>query len=240
MALDKDMIIPEHVALILDGNGRWAKKRGLPRTMGHKEGCVTVEKTVEIAARMGIRYLTVYGFSTENWKRPVEEVSAIMDLLRKYLLEALEKMEKDGFRIRFFGDLEALPPELRTLCLETEETGAAVAGARYQINVCLNYGGRDEILRAARAWGRDVLAGRQGVEDLTDEVFSRYLDSRAVPDPDLIIRPSGELRLSNFLPWQSAYAEFYFTDVLWPDFSPAVLDAALVDFQRRQRRFGGV
>ena len=152
----------------------------------------------------------------------------------------LEKMEKDGFRIRFFGDLEALPPELRTLCLETEETGAAVAGAKYQINVCLNYGGRDEILRAARAWGRDVLAGRQGVEDLTDEVFSRYLDSRAVPDPDLIIRPSGELRLSNFLPWQSAYAEFYFTDVLWPDFSPAVLDAALVDFQRRQRRFGGV
>ncbi|MFR2156539.1 MAG: polyprenyl diphosphate synthase [Evtepia gabavorous] len=149
----------------------------------------------------GIPYLTVYAFSTENWKRPVEEVSAIMDLLRKYLLEALEKMEKDGFRIRFFGDLEALPPELRTLCLETEETGAAVAGAKYQINVCLNYGGRDEILRAARAWGRDVLAGRQGVEDLTDEVFSRYLDSRAVPDPDLIIRPSGELGCQ-FLLWQ--------------------------------------
>lgn len=232
--------LPRHVAIIMDGNGRWAKKRGLPRTAGHAAGAETFRTIAYRCRDLGIPYLTVYAFSTENWKRPVEEVSAIMDLLRKYLLEALEKMEKDGFRIRFFGDLEALPPELRTLCLETEETGAAVAGAKYQINVCLNYGGRDEILRAARAWGRDVLAGRQGVEDLTDEVFSRYLDSRAVPDPDLIIRPSGELRLSNFLPWQSAYAEFYFTDVLWPDFSPAVLDAALVDFQRRQRRFGGV
>lgn len=232
--------VPRHIAVIMDGNGRWAKKRGLPRTAGHAAGAETFRTIAYRCRDLGIPYLTVYAFSTENWKRPVEEVSAIMDLLRKYLLEALEKMEKDGFRIRFFGDLEALPPELRTLCLETEETGAAVAGAKYQINVCLNYGGRDEILRAARAWGRDVLAGRQGVEDLTDEVFSRYLDSRAVPDPDLIIRPSGELRLSNFLPWQSAYAEFYFTDVLWPDFSPAVLDAALVDFQRRQRRFGGV
>ena len=232
--------LPRHVAIIMDGNGRWARSRGLPRTAGHAAGAETFRTIAYRCRDLGIPYLTVYAFSTENWKRPVEEVSAIMDLLRKYLLEALEKMEKDGFRIRFFGDLEALPPELRTLCLETEETGAAVAGAKYQINVCLNYGGRDEILRAARAWGRDVLAGRQGVEDLTDEVFSRYLDSRAVPDPDLIIRPSGELRLSNFLPWQSAYAEFYFTDVLWPDFSPAVLDAALVDFQRRQRRFGGV
>ena len=232
--------LPRHIGIIMDGNGRWAKKRGLPRTAGHAAGAETFRTIAYRCRDLGIPYLTVYAFSTENWKRPVEEVSAIMDLLRKYLLEAREKMEKDGFRIRFFGDLEALPPELRTLCLETEETGAAVAGAKYQINVCLNYGGRDEILRAARAWGRDVLAGRQGVEDLTDEVFSRYLDSRAVPDPDLIIRPSGELRLSNFLPWQSAYAEFYFTDVLWPDFSPAVLDAALVDFQRRQRRFGGV
>ena len=238
---DIDMArIPGHVSIIMDGNGRWAQARGLDRSRGHVAGVDSLREAVTTSVRLGLDVLSVYAFSTENWKRPVEEVSAIMDLLRKYLLEALEKMEKDGFRIRFFGDLEALPPELRTLCLETEETGAAVAGAKYQINVCLNYGGRDEILRAARAWGRDVLAGRQGVEDLTDEVFSRYLDSRAVPDPDLIIRPSGELRLSNFLPWQSAYAEFYFTDVLWPDFSPAVLDAALVDFQRRQRRFGGV
>ena len=176
--------LPRHIGIIMDGNGRWAKKRGLPRTAGHAAGAETFRTIAYRCRDLGIPYLTVYAFSTENWKRPVEEVSAIMDLLRKYLLEALEKMEKDGFRIRFFGDLEALPPELRTLCLETEETGAAVAGAKYQINVCLNYGGRDEILRAARAWGRDVLAGRQGVEDLTDEVFSRYLDSRrAGPRP---------------------------------------------------------
>ncbi len=232
--------LPRHIAIIMDGNGRWAKKRGLPRMAGHAAGAETFRTIAYRCRDLGIPYLTVYAFSTENWKRPVEEVSAIMDLLKKYLLEALEKMERDGFRIKFFGDLTALPPALGELCLQTEQTGAAVAGAKYQINVCLNYGGRDEILRAARAWGQEVLAGRQKVEDLTDEVFSRYLDSRGVPDPDLIIRPSGELRLSNFLPWQSAYAEFYFTDVLWPDFSPQVLDEALADFQRRQRRFGGV
>ena len=232
--------LPRHVAILMDGNGRWAKKRGLPRTAGHAAGAETFRTIAYRCRDLGIPYLTVYAFSTENWKRPVEEVSAIMDLLRKYLAEALEKMERDGFRIKFFGDLEALSPELRALCLETEETGQEVAGAKYQINVCLNYGGRDEILRAAKSWAKEVLAGRQQVEDLTDEVFSRYLDSRGVPDPDLIIRPSGELRLSNFLPWQSAYAEFYFTDVLWPDFSPGVLDEALADFQRRQRRFGGV
>lgn len=231
--------LPRHIGIIMDGNGRWAKKRGLPRTAGHAAGAETFRTIAYRCRDLGIPYLTVYAFSTENWKRPAEEVSAIMDLLRKYLLEALEKMEKDGFRIRFFGDLSALPPELRSLCLETLETGAAVE-AKYQINVCLNYGGRDEILRAARAWGEDLLAGRQQVAELDEATFARYLDSRTIPDPDLIIRPSGELRLSNFLPWQSAYSEFYFTDVLWPDFSPAVLDEALVDFQRRQRRFGGV
>ena len=182
----------------------------------------------------------MYAFSTENWKRPVEEVATIMDLLHKYLLEVLEKMERDGFRVHFFGNLEPLPPALRDLCLRAEETAASLSGKRHQVNICLNYGGRDEILRAAQAWGRDLLAGRQTVEDLTDEAFSRYLDSRGMPDPDLIIRPSGELRLSNFLTWQSAYAEFYFTDVLWPDFTPQVLDEALAAFQRRQRRFGGV
>ena len=232
--------LPRHIGFFMDATGRGAKTRGRPRTAGHAAGAETFRTIAYRCRDLGIPYLTVYAFSTENWKRPAEEVSAIMDLLRKYLLEALEKMEKDGFRIRFFGDIEPLPPELRQLCLETVETGSHVAGAKYQINVCLNYGGRDEILRAARAWGRDLLSGRQQVEDLTEETFARYLDSQTIPDPDLIIRPSGELRLSNFLPWQSAYAEFYFTDVLWPDFSPAVLDEALVDFQRRQRRFGGV
>ncbi|MBQ2925999.1 MAG: isoprenyl transferase [Ruminiclostridium sp.] len=231
--------LPKHIGIIMDGNGRWAKKRGLPRTAGHAAGAETFRSIAYYCRDLGIPYLTVYAFSTENWKRPAEEVSAIMDLLRKYLLEALEKMQKDGFRIRFLGDITALPEELRDLCLETVEVGNQV-DAKYQINVCLNYGGRDEIIRAAKAWARDVAAGRVQAEDLTEEDFSRYLDSRGIPDPDLIIRPSGELRLSNFLPWQGAYSEFYFTDELWPDFTPQVLDKALVSYQSRQRRFGGV
>ena len=231
--------LPKHIGIIMDGNGRWAKKRGLPRTAGHAAGAETFRSIAYYCRDLGIPYLTVYAFSTENWKRPAEEVSAIMDLLRKYLLEALEKMQKDGFRIRFLGDITALPEELRDLCLETVEVGNRV-DAKYQINVCLNYGGRDEIIRAAKAWARDVAAGRVQAEDLTEEDFSRYLDSRGIPDPDLIIRPSGELRLSNFLPWQGAYSEFYFTDELWPDFTPQVLDKALVSYQSRQRRFGGV
>lgn len=231
--------LPKHIGIIMDGNGRWAKKRGLPRTAGHAAGAETFRSIAYYCRDLGIPYLTVYAFSTENWKRPAEEVSAIMDLLRKYLLEALEKMQKDGFRIRFLGDISALPEELRDLCLETVEVGNRV-DAKYQINVCLNYGGRDEIIRAAKAWAKDVAEGRVLAEDLNEEAFSRYLDSRGIPDPDLIIRPSGELRLSNFLPWQGAYSEFYFTDELWPDFDAKVLDKALVSYQSRQRRFGGV
>ena len=231
--------LPKHIGIIMDGNGRWAKKRGLPRTAGHAAGAETFRSIAYYCRDLGIPYLTVYAFSTENWKRPAEEVSAIMDLLRKYLIEALEKMQKDGFRIRFLGDISALPEELRDLCLETVEVGNRV-DAKYQINVCLNYGGRDEIIRAAKAWAKDVAEGRVLAEDLNEEAFSRYLDSRGIPDPDLIIRPSGELRLSNFLPWQGAYSEFYFTDELWPDFDAKVLDKALVSYQSRQRRFGGV
>ena len=231
--------LPKHIGIIMDGNGRWAKKRGLPRTAGHAAGAETFRSIAYYCRDLGIPYLTVYAFSTENWKRPAEEVSAIMDLLRKYLIEALEKMQKDGFRIHFLGDITALPEELRDLCLETVEVGNRV-DAKYQINVCLNYGGRDEIIRAAKAWAKDVAEGRVLAEDLNEEAFSRYLDSRGIPDPDLIIRPSGELRLSNFLPWQGAYSEFYFTDELWPDFDAKVLDKALVSYQSRQRRFGGV
>ncbi|MBR5533723.1 MAG: isoprenyl transferase [Ruminiclostridium sp.] len=231
--------LPKHIGIIMDGNGRWAKKRGLPRTAGHAAGAETFRSIAYYCRDLGIPYLTVYAFSTENWKRPAEEVSAIMDLLRKYLLEALEKMQKDGFRICFLGDITALPEELRDLCLETVEVGNRV-DAKYQINVCLNYGGRDEIIRAAKAWAKEVAEGRVQAKDLTEEAFSRYLDSRGIPDPDLIIRPSGELRLSNFLPWQGAYSEFYFTDELWPDFTPQVLDKALASYQSRQRRFGGV
>ena len=233
-----NMVIPDHIAIILDGNGRWAKKRGLPRSMGHKEGCVVVERTVEDAARIGIKYLTVYGFSTENWKRPLEEVSAIVGLLKKYLLESIEKMEKDKIKLHFFGDLEPLPQELKDMCRKTSEISERYEGM--QVNVCFNYGGRDEIVRAARHFAADCAAGGRKPKELTEVLFSEYLCSNGVPDPDLVIRPSGEVRISNFLLWQSAYAEFYFTDVLWPDFSKEELHRALAAYQGRSRRFGGV
>ena len=231
--------LPAHVAIIMDGNGRWAKKRGLPRTAGHGAGAEAFRTIAYYCRDIGIPYLTVYAFSTENWRRPAEEVSAIMGLLKKYLLEVLEKMERDGFRVRFFGDLSPLSPDLRELCERSMERSKLVPPG-HQVNICLNYGGRDEILRAVKAWEADVRAGRTSPEALTEEVLSGYLDTAGIPDPDLVIRPSGELRLSNFLPWQSAYAEFWFSDVLWPDFTPEVLDRALADFQRRDRRFGGV
>ena len=234
------MVIPKHVALILDGNGRWAKKRGLPRSMGHKEGCVTVEKTVEIAARMGIEYLTVYGFSTENWKRSETEVSTIMALLKKYLLEAVDTMERDHIRLHFFGDMTPIAPELRALAHETDEITEHLSRDDFQANVCLNYGGRDEILRAVRRFAAECTAGTRKPEELDEAVFSSYLDSAGIPDPELIIRPSGEERLSNFLLWQCAYSEFYYTDTLWPDFDEAELDRAIAAYQSRDRRFGGV
>lgn len=230
--------LPRHVAIIMDGNGRWAKKRGLPRTAGHAAGAENFRTIATYCKEIGLEYLTVYAFSTENWKRPPEEVSTIMGLLKKYLLEAISRMERDRVKMCFFGDLSPLTDELRTLCLETEEISKRYEGC--QVNVCLNYGGRDEILRAARAFALDCAQGRADPNHLTEEAFGRYLYSAGVPDPDLIIRPSGELRLSNFLLWQTAYAEYYFTDVLWPDFSKEELHKALADYQGRSRRFGGV
>ena len=230
------LVIPRHVALILDGNGRWAKKRGLPRTAGHKQGCVTVEKTVEDAARLGIDYLTVYGFSTENWKRPPEEVRTIMAIFEKYMMEALSIMERDRFKMRFFGDISALSPRLQELMAAAEEKSTHYEGC--QMNMCINYGGRDEIIRAVRRYAQEFKDGT--APELTEETFGNYLYSAGIPDPDLIIRTSGEERLSNFLPWQGAYSELYFTDVLWPDFTERDMDAALAEFQRRDRRFGGV
>ena len=232
--------LPRHVGIIMDGNGRWAKKRGLPRTAGHAAGAESFRTIAYYCKDLGIPYLTVYAFSTENWKRPMEEVSAIMDLLQKYLLEALEKMERDGFRVHFFGDLEGLPPKLRDLCLRTLEEGDALDDTRFQVNVCLNYGGRDEILRAARHWAKDCAEHGTDPDSLDAEQFSKLLYSENVPDPDLIIRPGGEKRVSNFLLWQGAYAEFLFTDTLWPDFRKEDLDAALVEYQRRHRRYGGI
>ena len=234
----EELEIPTHVAIIMDGNGRWAKKRLLPRNMGHRQGAKVLEQICRDAADLGIRYLTVYAFSTENWKRPLEEVSAIVGLLKKYLLESIEKMEKDKIKLHFFGDLEPLPQELKDMCRKTSEISERYEGM--QVNVCFNYGGRDEIVRAARHFAADCAAGGRKPEELTEVLFSEYLCSNGVPDPDLVIRPSGEVRISNFLLWQSAYAEFYFTDVLWPDFSKEELHRALAAYQGRSRRFGGV
>ena len=230
--------LPRHIAIIMDGNGRWAKKRGLPRTAGHAAGAETFRRIATYCKEIGLDYLTVYAFSTENWKRPEDEVSAIMGLLKKYLLEAIGQMERDRVKMEFFGDLSPLTPELRELCQRTREISKQYDGC--QVNICLNYGGRDELLRAARAYAQDCLDGKADPNHLSQEQFGDYLFSRGVPDPDLVIRPSGELRLSNFLLWQSAYAEFYFTDVLWPDFSKEELHRAIAAYQSRSRRFGGV
>ena len=230
--------LPRHIAIIMDGNGRWAKKRGLPRTAGHAAGAETFRTIATYCKDIGLDYLTVYAFSTENWKRPEDEVAAIMGLLKKYLLEAIGQMERDKVKMEFFGDLSPLTPELRQLCERTREISRHYDGC--QVNICLNYGGRDELMRAAKAYARDCLEGRADPNHLTQDQFGGYLFSKGVPDPDLVIRPSGELRLSNFLLWQSAYAEFYFTDVLWPDFSKEELHRAIAAYQSRNRRFGGV
>lgn len=230
--------LPAHVAIIMDGNGRWAKKRGLPRTAGHAAGAETFRRIATYGKEIGLQYLTVYAFSTENWKRPQEEVGAIMGLLKKYLYESIAEMAKDRIKLEFFGDLTVLEPELYDLCQRTREISAQYDG--FQVNVCLNYGGRDEIVRAARAFAAQCAAGEAKAEDLTEAAFAQGLYSAGVPDPELIIRPSGEIRTSNFLLWQSAYAEFYFTDVLWPDFSPDELLKAIASYQGRSRRFGGV
>ena len=230
--------LPRHIAIIMDGNGRWAKKRGLPRTAGHAAGAETFRTIATYCKSIGLDYLTVYAFSSENWKRPEEEVGAIMGLLKKYLLEAIGQMERDRVKMEFFGDLSPLTPELRELCERTREISRHYEGC--QVNICLNYGGRDELVRAAKAFAQDCAAGKADPNHLSAEEFGAYLYSRGVPDPDLVIRTSGELRLSNFLLWQAAYSEFYITDVLWPDFSKEELHRAIASYQNRDRRFGGV
>ena len=232
--------LPRHIAIIMDGNGRWATKRGLPRTAGHKAGAETFRRIATYCKEIGVQYLTVYAFSTENWKRSADEVGAIMRLLKKYLQEAIDSMEKDQIRLCFFGDMTPISPEIRKLAHETDEISDSLPEDDFQANICLNYGGRDEILRAARQFAEDCAAGKKKPEELDDAMFSGYLDSRGVPDPELIIRPSGEQRLSNFLLWQCAYSEFYYTDTLWPDFDEAELDRAIAAYQSRDRRFGGV
>jgi len=236
--------LPQHIAIVMDGNGRWAAKRALPRSAGHAAGAETFRRVATYCKNIGIEYLTVYAFSTENWKRPADEIATIMELLEKYLHEALEKMERDKVKMKFLGDISVLSPGLRELIAETEELSKKFDGV--QVNICLNYGGRDEILRAAERYAAEISKAEVSAADdhttgtLTEEAFSRYMYTDGIPDPDLIIRPSGEKRTSNFLLWQSAYSEYYFTDVLWPDFNERELDRAITAYQSRSRRYGGL
>lgn len=233
-----DYKIPQHVAIILDGNGRWAKKRHLPRGFGHKAGAKTVEQIMEDAWDLGIKYLTVYVFSTENWKRSVEEVKGIMNLLRDYLEKSIERSNKNNMRVRIIGDRTRLDKDIIEAIVNLEEATKNNTGL--QFNMALNYGGRDEITRAVKGIAADVKEGKLSVEDITEDLISSRLDTAEMPDPDLLIRTSGEIRLSNYLPWQVAYSEFYFCDTLWPDFNKEELIKAIDYYNGRDRRFGGV
>ncbi|HBD00274.1 MAG TPA: isoprenyl transferase [Lachnoclostridium sp.] len=236
--MNENMVIPEHVAIILDGNGRWAKKRGLPRSMGHKEGCVAVERTVEDAARLGIKYLTVYGFSTENWKRTSDEIGALMQLFRYYMVRLLKVAKANNVRVKMIGDRDRFDQDIIEGIGKLVEETKDNTGLTFIIAV--NYGGRDEIVRAARKIMKDSAEGKLLPEDMTEEVFSSYLDTEGLPDPDLLIRTSGELRLSNYLLWQLAYTELYVTDCYWPDFNMEEMKRAIAAYNSRERRFGGV
>ena len=231
-------VLPRHLGIIMDGNGRWAKKRGLPRTAGHTVGAANFKTITRYCASIGIEYLTVYAFSTENWKRPAEEVSALMKLFSQYLEEALRDFLDENIKVRFIGDTSVFPQELQTLIRETEEVSKNRTGM--VLNIAMNYGGRSEIARAARLLAEKVQRGEISPEEITEQAISDSLYTAGQPDPDLIIRPSGEQRTSNFLLWQSAYAEYIICDILWPDFKPQDLEDALDEFSRRQRRFGGV
>ncbi len=230
--------IPQHVAIIMDGNGRWAKKRLLPRNMGHKAGAKVVEQICEDAYNLGIKYLTVYAFSTENWKRSAKEVTGIMNLLRNYLRDCIECASKNNMRVRIIGDKSALDEDIVERIDELEEKTACYDGLNFTI--ALNYGGRDELVRAVRKIAADAKDGTLSDRGIDEKMIGEYLDTKELPDPDLLIRTSGELRLSNFLIWQLAYTEFYFTDVLWPDFDLEELKQAVRYYNGRERRYGGV
>ena len=232
------MNIPQHVAIILDGNGRWAKAKGMPRNYGHAQGSKNVEKICEEAWRMGIKYLTVYAFSTENWNRPKEEVNALMKLLRNYMKTCLKTAAKNDMKVRVIGDITKLDEDIQKRILELEEATKNNGGLNFQI--AINYGSRDELTRAVRTLAEDVKEGKLMPEEVNEACIERYLDTHDIPDPDLLIRTSGEQRLSNYLLWQLAYTEFYFTDVPWPDFSKQELEKAIEQYNRRDRRYGGV
>ena len=234
----ENMTVPKHVAVILDGNGRWAKKHGVPRAMGHKAGCETLEKMVRIAADMGISYFTVYGFSTENWKRSKEEVEALMKLFRGYLKKCIKISKKNNMKMKVIGDVTAFAPDIQQSVRELEEYSKDFDGIYFQL--ALNYGSRDEIRRGMQRMAQDVKDGKVEPDGITEDTIESYLDTAGVPDPDLLIRTSGEQRLSNFLLWQLAYSEFYFTPVAWPDFNKEELIKAIEKYNQRDRRYGGV
>ena len=235
---EKDMNVPQHVAIILDGNGRWAKSKGMPRNYGHAQGSKNVERICEDAYKMGIKYLTVYAFSTENWSRPKGEVDALMTLLRNYMKTCLNTAKKNRMKVRVIGDKTGLDPDIQTRIRELEEASKDNDGLNFTI--AINYGSRDEIARAVRHISEDVAAGKLDPASVTEETISNYLDTAGIPDPDLLIRTSGELRLSNFLMWQLAYTEFYFTNTPWPDFTKEELTEAIEKYNSRDRRYGGV
>lgn len=232
------MNVPNHIAIILDGNGRWAKAKGLPRGYGHVKGCANLEQVCYDIKDLGVKYLTVYAFSTENWKRPEDEVQALMKLLRQYLKNCIKRSTKNNMCVRVLGDVSRLEPDMRESIRELEEVTKNNTGLHFQ--VALNYGSRDEMLRGMRIIAEKVEKGECKPEEITEEMFSESLDTKGIPDPDLLIRTSGEERLSNFLLWQLAYTEFYFTDVLWPDFDKNELKKAIDYYNGRDRRYGGV
>ena len=236
--MSSELNIPQHVAIILDGNGRWAKKRMMPRNYGHAKGAKTVEMICEEAYKMGIKYLTVYAFSTENWKRPKEEVDALMKLLRDYLANCIETANKNKMVVRVIGDKTGLSDDIRKSIDELWEATKDNEGLNFTI--AINYGSRDEITRSVKQMVQDAKDEKLNIEDINENLISEYLDTKGIPDPDLLIRTSGEQRLSNYLLWQLAYTEFYFTDVLWPDFDKEELEKAVIQYNNRDRKFGTV
>lgn len=230
--------LPKHIAIIMDGNGRWAKKRGLPRKAGHKAGANTFRKITRYCNKIGVQYLTVYAFSTENWSRPKDEVDALMTLFAEYMQEALEKFRGENIRTRFIGDMTALSADLQQLSREVEEASENATGMT--LNIAINYGGRMEITHAVKNIAEDVKKGLLDVNTITENEISKRMYTAGQPDPDLIIRPSGEQRISNLLLWQSAYSELWFSNTLWPDFTTGELDKAILAYESRNRRFGGV
>lgn len=230
---EENRVLPEHIAIIMDGNGRWAKKRSLPRTAGHVAGATTFKNIARYCNKIGLKYLTVYAFSTENWKRPQEEIDGIMKLLRDYLKDA-ENFKDENIKVKFIGDLEPLADDIKELIKKNEEGSQNATGLN--LNIAVNYGGRDEITNAVKK----IVASDISAQEITPQTISENLYTAGMPDPDFIIRPSGEYRLSNYLIWQSAYAEYWFSDVLWPDFTPKHLEKAIEAFNHRNRRFGGV